>query len=460
MKRLLLSVFAAAVTVAFAAPSMAADVTVGGEYRLRSEMKNNADFDTMANDHQDFNNQRVRLTSNIKATDDTSVKITLQDTRMWGAAVDARGGPNETDSDTAALNINSTDLHESYLNVDNVFGSGLAVRVGRQELAYGDQRLIGSFGWSNNGRSFDAAKFMYKSAALDLDVFRSKIQDNTTTATDMDFYGIYSTVKVIPDKLADVDLYLLRLVDQNHDNTPFGQATLGNTSMNGITAKKSSVINTFGLRIKGGAAGIDYTAEIVPVQSGTVETYAKSYKINAKAYAIKGGYTLPVAKLRIGLEYDYASGDKDGTDNKIQTFFNLFPTNHFHYGYADQQGWRNMKAYALTVGAEPLDKVKVEFAYWDFKLAQKADAWYGAGNWESTPTGIRAASATNTSTAVGREIDIRAIYKYNSAVSLDAGFSRFMAGKFITNQTAYTAATPTKKKGDHDWAYLQVTANF
>jgi len=468
MKRLLLSVFAAAVMVAVAAPSMAADVTVGGEYRLRSEMKNNADFDTMANDHQDFNNQRVRLTSNIKATDDTSVKITLQDTRLWGAASDARGGPTETDSDTAVLNVNSTDLHESYLNVDNVGGSGIAVRVGRQELVYGDSRLIGNFGWSNNGRSFDAAKFYYKSSALDLDVFRSKIVENTMTATDLDFYGIYSTVKVIPDKLADVDVYLLRLVDQNHDATPFGQSTLGNTAIASTeTTKESSVINTFGLRIKGGTSGIDYTAEFIPLQTGTVTSYAKSYKIKGSAYAIKGGYTLPVAKARIGLEYDYASGDKDGTDEKITTFFNLFPTNHDKYGYADQQGWRNMKAYALVASAEPIDNVKLEFAYWNFKLAQKMDAWYGAGNWESTPGGVRAASAatcattdTCNSTDVGKEIDLRVIYKYNAAVSLDLGYSRFYAGKFITNQAAYTATTPTKKKGDLDWAYLMVTANF
>lgn len=475
MKRLLLSVFAAAVTIAFAAPSMAADVTVGGEYRLRSEMKNNADFDKMANDHQDYNDQRVRLTSNIKATDDTSVKITLQDSRRWGAVSSANGGPELTDranaaasTDGSTASANSTDFHESYLNVDNVFDSGIAVRVGRQELVYGDSRLIGNFGWSNNGRSFDAAKFLYKSSAVDLDVFRAKIQENTTTASDMDFYGIYSTVKVVPDKLADVDVYLLRLVDNTHDTSPFGQTTLGNTAMSGgLTTKEASVLNTFGLRVKGGAAGIDYTAEFVPLQTGTVTNYAKTYKIKGSAYAIKGGYTLPVAKARIGLEYDYASGDKDGTDETITTFFNLFPTNHDKYGYADQQGWRNMKAYALVASAEPLDKLKVEFAYWTFKLAQKADGWYGAGNWMSSPTGNRAANVNNTgdaggstSTDVGKEIDLRVIYKYNAAVSLDLGYSRFYAGKFITNQAAYTAATPTKKKGDLDWAYLMVTANF
>ncbi|MBI5969714.1 MAG: alginate export family protein [Deltaproteobacteria bacterium] len=477
MKRFLLSVFAAAAMVAMAAPSMASDVTVSGQYLLRSEYSNNKDFDggivsatgKSANDHQDFTAQRVRLTSNVKATDDTSVKITLQDTRVWGATSNANGGPGLTDtggaavaagSATAASNV--TDLHESYLNVDNVFGSGIAVKVGRQELNYGDQRLIGSFGWSANGRSFDAANFYYKSKALDLDVFRSTIVENTTSNTDMDFYGIYSTVKVVPDKLADVDVYLLRLIDKNTTTagTAFGQTTLGNTSLQGSTLKDSSVINTFGFRVKGGAIGIDYTAEFVPLQTGTVTTYVKSYKIKGSAYAIKGGYTLPVAKLRVGLEYDYASGDKDGTDEKITTFFNLFPTNHDKYGYADQQGWRNMKAYALAVSAEPLDKVKVEFAYWNFKLAQKADAWYGAANWESTPGGNRAASTTNTATDVGSEIDLRAIYKYNSSVSLDLGYSRFLPGKFIKNQTAYTATTPTKKIANMDWAYLMVVANF
>jgi len=33
-----------------------------------------------------------------------------------------------------------------------------SLKIGRQELIYGDERLIGAFGWNNIGRVFDAAK--------------------------------------------------------------------------------------------------------------------------------------------------------------------------------------------------------------------------------------------------------------------------------------------------------------
>src|SRR3972149_701459 len=116
MKRLLLSVFAAAITAAWVipAPVTAADVTLSGQYRLRSEFRDNADFSTATTDNTSFYGQRVRLTAKAQATDDTSVKITLQDTRNWGASQAAAGGPGLTDTG------NTLDLHESYVNVKNI----------------------------------------------------------------------------------------------------------------------------------------------------------------------------------------------------------------------------------------------------------------------------------------------------------------------------------------------------
>ncbi|MCR4287189.1 MAG: hypothetical protein NUW09_04155, partial [Deltaproteobacteria bacterium] len=77
MKRILMAVFAAAVTAVWAVPSYAGEVTLSGEYRLRVEDRDNTDFNEAVDDTMDFWGQRVRLTANAKATDDTSVKITV-----------------------------------------------------------------------------------------------------------------------------------------------------------------------------------------------------------------------------------------------------------------------------------------------------------------------------------------------------------------------------------------------
>ncbi|MEK7772988.1 MAG: alginate export family protein, partial [Deltaproteobacteria bacterium] len=171
MKRILLSVFAAALTAAYVVPANAADVTFGGQYRLRGEYRSNSDYNDDADDSTNFWGQRVRFTADAKATDDTSVKITLQDTRTWGVA------NQSTDDGSGATLDNTVDLHESYLNVKSIFGSPINLRVGRQELAYGGERLISPGDWSNNARSFDAIKFMYSTADVNVDVFTSKITE-------------------------------------------------------------------------------------------------------------------------------------------------------------------------------------------------------------------------------------------------------------------------------------------
>ena len=40
----------------------------------------------------------------------------------------------------------------------------VTLKVGRQELSYGDERLVGAFDWNNIGRVFDAAKLRYENA--------------------------------------------------------------------------------------------------------------------------------------------------------------------------------------------------------------------------------------------------------------------------------------------------------
>ncbi len=455
MKRILLSVFAAAITAAWVVPASAADVTFGGEYRLRGEYINNADFNGNANDNTDFWDQRVRLTTNVKATDDTTIKITLQDSRRWGAAQAAAGGPALTDTGN-----NNVDLHESFVNVENLFGAPVSLKAGRQELNYGDQRLVGAFGWNNNGRSFDALKFTYKSEQVDVDLFTSKIDENTTTNRDQDFYGIYATVKAIPNNTLDV--YILGVRDANQaapaNNNAFGWGTtLGNTAITG-GINKTQVLYTYGVRLKGAVEAIDYTLE-VPMQRGRVDTATKKYKVNAYAAAIKAGYTLPTpVKVRVGIEYDYASGDKDNANDTIKTFFNLFPTNHGKFGIMDEQGWRNVKAWNINAKADVLSNLSVSLAYYNFKLAQKLDHWYDASQWNNSPTaGIRLTPATNTKSDIGSEIDIVADYKYNNSVSAQLGLGRFNAGSYIKDQVTATAGT---KIGDQDYAYLQLTANF
>lgn len=399
MKRIILSVFAAAVTAAWAIPASAGDVTFSGQYRVRGEYVNNNDFndDGLVDDASDMWVQRVRLTANAKATDDVSAKITLQDTRTWGGS--------SVLSDNGS---NTIDFHEAYLNVSNIFGTPVSLRTGRQELAYGDERLVGAFGWSNNGRAFDAFKLMYASDAVNVDAFTATITESAAPANDDTyFHGVYATLKqVVPNNTLDV--YFLNLTS--------GVSTSAN-------------LYTVGARLKGAAAGVDYTVEL-PYQFGDS---AAGGDISAYAFAAKVGYTLPTPmNIRVGAEFDYGSGDDNLADTDTETFTDLFPTNHAHFGIGDVvNSWSNLMAWSINASADLNEKLRLYVAYWDY---------------------TRNEAAAGADDDLGSEIDVVATYKYNNNVSLEAGAARFMPGDGTVG-----AGNPDDAR---DWAYLQITGNF
>lgn len=444
MKRIILSVFAAAVTAAWAVPASAVDITFSGQYRLRTEWRDDVNFNKdVAPGTQDDWAQRVRLTANVKATDDTSVKITLQDSRVWGTeGLATGGGPNLT---TLGTQGNRLDLHEAYLNVDNVLGAPVTLRAGRQELVYGDQRLIGNFNWSNEARAFDALKVMYASDIVNVDAFWSKLNDNNVLTADAasggsgtndaDFYGIYATVKAIPNNT--LDIYVLNLSGSFVSNVN-GRGNL----------------TTIGARLNGAIAGLDYTLEL-PYENGSNTNAAGGQTTNAWAAAAKVGYSIPgaPAKIRVGAEYDYAEGTSNGVANgdSSHTFFNLFPTNHNKFGIMDLAAWRNISALNVNVTAQPTDKLGVYFAWWNLNKASAGDHWYQSANWNNLPGGALQGATSHKS--IGNEIDLVGTYKYNNALTAEAGYGHFFVGDVVTD-------TQGGSKADQDYGYLMLTASF
>lgn len=425
MKRLLLTVFAAAMTAAIAVPAMA-EITLSGQLRERGEYRNNAtmaapvagtDFNDAVADSRNYWAQRLRLTANAKATDDVSVKATLQDTRIWGSGLITQAG--------AFLSI-----HEGYLNVTNFLGQPITLRAGRQELAYGDERLIGAFGWSNYGRAFDGFKFMYSTDAVNVDAFAMNITENTGVSTnsttgattlsgldnDRKLYGVYATLKqLIPNN--SLDVYILDDNDLSTDITRY----------------------TIGARLKGSVAGLDYTVE-VPWQTGTDGEAAPGgteVDLTGWALAVKGSYAIPGAPmgLKVGAEYDLATGDDPATATENEAFNQLFPTNHDKFGIGDftpaTNTWSNIQAWNINASADATPAAKLYVAYWSYSVDEPA---VGAPD------------------DLGTEIDLIGTYKYNSALSIEAGFSRFMPGD--------ATVASTVPQDPADWAYLQLLANF
>lgn len=429
-------------------------ITLGAAVRARYENRYNHDFDESTPNSSDFTLLRTRLNVGMDVTDDVRAFIQVQDSRIFGAEQDE------------SKNSQNLDLRQGYVDLLRFAGLPVDLRIGRQTLVYGDERLIGAFEWNNVGRAFDGAKAMLHPADnLQVDLFATKVAelDNSVTEQesitpfaptlisggptagadeDQNFYGAYAMWK--PGRQL-VDVYLLYLEDNSPSLVPARGVGAGTPIQTNSTGDNLSFW-TAGARLSGpiaALAGFDYGFE------GAYQ-YGEGADLDIRAFALHGelGYALPLfKKSRLSVEANYGTGDDDPNDGDFETFSNLFPTNHLHYGYMDRISWSNARNYAVKLDSAITDKLSAKLHFWYFELAEDEDALFNAGG--GTIFGPGAADGENE---VGQEIDFVANYKYNEAVAFEAGYSHFFVGDAV--------AQAKVDDEDADFAYLQMNMSF
>ena len=108
-----------------------------------------------------------------------------------------------------ARNPISLDFHQAFVTSGNHKEFPFSLKVGRQELSYGEERLVGAFGWNNIGRVFDAAKVRWQNEWFGADFFTSRVvipeDDRFNVDNDYDWFsGIYATTEKFRSTLLDV----------------------------------------------------------------------------------------------------------------------------------------------------------------------------------------------------------------------------------------------------------------
>ena len=413
-------------TVAAPNPLSFADgrVVFGIEDQTRFEYRdNNFDFNSglrTINDDSWLLN-RFRLRMQLKPAEWLTFYVQGQDARE--IASDRADIPGLL----GAEGDNPFDLRQLYVEIGDAKGSPLSLKVGRQVLLYGDQRLIGPLEWSNISRTFDAVKLRYTGKdGLWVDAFISSVvvidrfgMDDSDK--DSLLSGLYAHIPTLG--IQDTELYALYFDDTNR-NDHF--LTLG-------THWKS---------MPGKFGPWDYETEFV-MQTGK----AGGRDLRAFASYIEGGYTFKAPwKPRLGLEYSYGSGDGNAADNKQGAFQNLFPTNHLHYGLMDVFSWSNIHDVALHLSAKPTAKLTTSLDYHVLWLADTADIWRRA----NATTAVRPANAAASNYA-GSELDVLVTYASSSHLTLTAGYSHFFAGDYLN---------ATGASSDADFVYLMTSIKF
>lgn len=431
--------------------------TVDFEARARFEARsNNRDFDDRINDDNDdsWAVTRLRIGLAVKPAPWLKLYAQVQDTREFDSDRVNTPGLRGNEGD------DNFDLRQAYVELGDLKAFPLSLTLGRQRLSYGEQRLIADSKWGNLGRTFDAVKLRWqpdKTQWLDLFAARPvQVKEevfNNSDSADNFFGAYYSTDALGPQT---TDLYIL------HRDKSDAQPDLDPTNKldaRGAWNGPAQRITTLGTRWKSKPLhGWDYTLEAA-YQFGDVwaaDRTTPALDHSAFAAHLSGGYTWEKAdwKPRLGLAYNYATGDSDPTDGRSEGFQNLFPSNHAKFGDSDPFGWRNIHNAQLRLSAKPAKNVELELAYHANWLADTADYWY-RGNGISTlrtrtPAGrdVRTIGASNFA---GHEIDLTAKWTVNEHLTVEAGYSHFFAGAYLSD----TGATD-----DADFAYVQASVTF
>lgn len=328
---------------------------------------------------------------------------------------DARAGW-KTQKPYAAPFQDTWDLRLAYLELgDSEKSTGL--RVGRQELAFGSERLVGVSNWSNTSRTFDAVRATLHRGHFRLDAFAASVVVLHDGEVGMhragnNLHGLYGGLEdLIPGSVIE-PYFFWRLA-------PAGQTEIGSGGK--LDSK------TIGVRWKGMIRTIDYGIDVVR-QSGR----EGANNIRARATHVVMGYTLSgnPFRPRFLAEYNYASGDRNPNDHTLGTFDQLYPTVHDKYGLADQFGWQNMQHARAGIELNVRSKWMFSGKYNSFWLADAHDALYSS---RSGPIVRRADGSAGR--FVGQELDATALYTLSKGMRTGAGFGYVFPGTFLKRAT-------------------------
>jgi hypothetical protein len=139
---------------------------LSGEFRARAEFSRNLDFERSANDSYYLN----RLRFGVGVEPNSWVRFHVEGQSASALAYNDRSGLDSL--------ADTLDFRQAYVELGRVDGKASGLRLGRQELSFGDERLIAADrDWDNLGRVFDAIRLSYSRTGVRLDWFASFLDE-------------------------------------------------------------------------------------------------------------------------------------------------------------------------------------------------------------------------------------------------------------------------------------------
>jgi Alginate export len=365
-----------------------------GQIMLRYRHFEGHDF--VAGGNADTIRSRARMGMGVTYDGMIGGFVQVQDVRVFGEERNTLGD----------FSADGLDMHQAFIRIVPL--EELEIRLGRQEIAFENHRLIGTVGWIEQARSFDALRVTFKYDMFKLDGFYAKVADRESPTTNPDG---------TPFHAADVDVLAGNAHLQPFDELGVGIVTVGDfgrpTGLNRVT--------TGGLATGKTDFGLAYGAEGY-YQHGTADA-----DVTHRAYMAGGylGYTIPVVtKPFIKGFGEVLSGDTNPADNTVRSFNTLFHTGHKFYGEMDyflnlpvntQQ--RGLVDVGGVAGLAPAKNVKLSLTFHHFRAQAEMD------------DGLK---------VFGQELDTIVSYAPWPLFKIDWFYGLFAPGDIFTNGVANT----------------------
>ncbi|AJE04968.1 hypothetical protein GPICK_16055 [Geobacter pickeringii] len=377
-------------------------LSLGGEARERYEYFNHPAWGQNPQDHG-YLLQRYFIHGDLHMGEHVRFFSQLQSSLEDGR----KGGPRPSDED-------ELDLHQAFLDVKLDLGgdSTFTLRSGRQELAYGTQRIISVREGPNVRQSFDGFRVIYRGGDIQIDGFAAKpAQTNRHVFDDgpdnaKALWGVYSVLPLPLLPKGNIDLYYIGLFRRQ---ASFGQGTARETR------------HSVGTRIWRTTAPLDYNFEFL-YQWGS---FGKG-DISAWTAASDTGYTFGALPLRprIGLRADIASGDEDPANPDLQAFNPLFPKGAY-FSEAGLIGPVNFIDLNPCVDLHLTDHTTLIFD-WDFFWRESTRD----GLYNSALARVRS-GRTSDAHYIGSMPQAQLFWDIDRHLSFTAIYGHFFAGRFL-----------------------------
>ena len=378
--------------------SSSAQFQFSGELRPRTEIRHG--YGSPYEKGQEaafFTSQRTRLNF-FYSQKDFRVGISLQDVRTWG--------------DVKQLNAsdkNGIMLHEAWGEL--ILLPELSLKLGRQELVYDNQRILGNVGWAQQARSHDVALLKFSTdevGTLHLGLAYNQDMEQKKTR----FYSVAGNYR---------DMQML-WYNRGFENLKLSLLFLnaGFQNLASLTMDESThYVQTMGtyMTYKLGEGEINV--------SGYYQTGEDINNRDLNAFLISCGYTRSFSSHWVGsLGFEIQSGTEttnQGPEFKNKSFTPLFGTNHKFNGHMDYFYVGN---HGSNVGLQDYfaglkyNKAKISFGA-DLHLFASYASLYD----------INGPDAKEMNKYLGAELDLSLGYKISDQVGVKVGYSHMFDTK-------------------------------